>query len=111
MNNDEILTKSLEKRGILKVRPINYRLGKYPHKLKHRKLSFFEQLFNIQSGAHCQICGRGEAQNRGNPSRRFPIRGWLQIDDPENKTKSGSSVVCYECWELNPEIFGKFSGI
>ena len=104
MNNDARLTKRIEEPREFKITPVNYKLGKYPHKLKHRRVGFFEKLLSIGANCHrCQICSRIE----GN----IKPPGWLQIDDPEHKDKDGCSVVCYECWELNPEIFGEFSGL
>ena len=78
------------------IRAVKYNTGNL-RKLKHKRRGVFGFLLSLIMSSHvCQICRRKEI---------WSVSGWLQIDDPVYRDKSGCSVVCNECVEQNREVF------
>jgi len=79
------------------IKSVTYNIGD-PRKLKHKRCNILEIIVSAIMSSHvCQICRRKEI---------WSVSGWLQIDDPVYKDKTGCSVVCNECAALNPKVFG-----
>jgi len=69
-----------------------------PKKLKHKPMNLLEWIVSKLMSSHvCQICGRKEI---------WSVSGWLQINDPVYKDEDNCSVICFECADLNKEVFG-----
>ena len=81
---------------------IVYNIPKDIHLLKHKKMNILERIASWGMQSHiCQICSRKEI---------WSVSGWLQINDPIYKDDLDCSVVCIECANFNPEIFGLNEG-